>query len=125
MTEAIDRFFEGKPGTRAIFDEIKRRIDAAAPNQIEVGSQISFGSERKFAWVWLYNVSQRNPDGILHLSLRLDHEVEDERIRDVTQVSNNRWNHQIVVRSLDEARAGWLGDLIDDAASLGGANRSG
>lgn len=86
-----------------------------------MGSQISFGSERKFASAWLYNVSQRNPDGILHLLLRLDHRVEDERIRDVTQVNRNRWNHQIVVRSLDEARAGWLGDLIDNAASFGSA----
>lgn len=114
----VDRFFRGKPTAREIFDVIRSRIDAGTPNTVEVGSQISFAARRKFAWVWLYNVTKRNPSGVLHLMLRLDRRVEHPGIRQITQVSRNRWNHQIVVRSVDE-EAPWLGDLIDEASAFG------
>lgn len=104
MTQ-VDGFFAGKPTTRRIFDAIKAQIDAAIPNTVEVGSQISFRARRKFAWVWLYNVTKKNPNGILHLMLRLDHRVEHPDVREITQVSRNRWNHQIVVGSVGGAIA--------------------
>jgi hypothetical protein len=88
---------------------------------VVVGSQVRFGARRKFAWVWLYNVTKKNPSGVLHLMLRLDHRVDDPGIREITQVSKNRWNHQIVVRSVEDAGAPWLQELIDRACAFGNA----
>lgn len=115
----IDGYFSGKPITREIFDVIRAKIDAATQNTVEVGSQISFAARRKFAWIWLYNVTKQNWNGVLHLMLRLDRRAEHPGIREITQVSKDRWNHQIVVRSVDDAKATWLGDLIDEACVFG------
>ena len=116
---SIDGFFEGKSDSRAIFDTVAGRISACGPSEIEVKTQISFGANRKFAWFWLYNVTKKNPNGVLHLMLALDHPVEDPRVRETTQVGKNRWNHQIVIRTEKEARSGWLGTLIEMAYDYG------
>ena len=47
-----------------------------------------------------------------HLMLALDHERKSEHVRDVSQVGERRWNHQIVVRSAADARSRWLGELL-------------
>jgi hypothetical protein len=118
---SIDGFFEGKSDSRAIFDTVAGRISACGPSEIEVKTQISFGANRKFAWFWLYNVTKKNPSGVPHLMLALDHPVEDPHVREITQVGNRRWNHQIVIRTEREAGGGWLGDLIEMAYDYGGA----
>lgn len=115
----VDEYFAGKPQTRPLFDVIAERIAACGPSELEVKSQISFGVERKFAWFWLYNVTKKNPSGVLHLMLALDEPVEDSHVREVTQISKNRWNHQIVIRSMDDASSEWLGELIEKAYEYG------
>lgn len=80
-----------------------------------VGKQISFGNARKFAWFWLYNVTKSNPSGVLHLMLALDHAVDDPHVRDVSRIGANRFNHQIVVRTMEDASGEWLADLIAEA----------
>jgi hypothetical protein len=42
-------------------------------------------------------------------------------VREINQISKNRWNHQIVVRTVDEARSVWLGELIAAAYQYGSA----
>ena len=77
-------------------------------------------TERKFAWFWLYNVTNKNPDGVPHLMLAIDHEVDSAHVRDVQRVGTRRWNHQIVVATLDDARSAWLAELIGLAYAYGG-----
>jgi hypothetical protein len=89
------------------------------PARREIKSQVSFGAERKFAWFWLYNVTKRNPDGVLHLMLALDHRVDHPHVRDISRIGESRWNHQIVLRTLDDAGSDWLGDLLGQAYAYG------
>ena len=117
----VEAYFEGKPRSREMFGIISDRIGALGPSEITVGSQISFGRRRKFAWFWLYNVTAKDPNGVPHLMLALDHPVESERIRDVSQIGKSRWNHQIVVRSEAEAGSQWLADLLAEAYEYGGS----
>jgi len=84
-----------------------------------VGKQISFGATRKFAWFWLYNVTGKNPSGTPHLMLALDHPVDSRHVRNVAQIGTSRWNHQIVVRTLDDAHSAWLGELLAEAYGYG------
>ena len=117
--ENVDEYFAGKPESLEVLDVIAARIDELGPSEIEVKSQISFAVNRKFAWFWLYNVTKKNPSGVPHLMLALDRKVEDPHVREVTQISKKRWNHQIVIRTTDDAHSDWLGDLIAAAYQYG------
>jgi hypothetical protein len=119
MTSTVEEYFAGKPESLRVFEALAARIDALGPSEIEVKSQISFAVNRKFAWFWLYNVTQKNPDGVPHLMLAIDRKVDDPNVREVNQVGKQRWNHQIVVRSMDEATSEWLGDLIGESYTFG------
>jgi hypothetical protein len=111
----IDDYFADKPETHKIYRVVEQRILALGPAERAVESQISFGVNRKFAWFWLYNVTQKNPNGILHLMLALDHDTDDPHVRDISKVGKKRWNHQIVIRTVEDAQSAWLGDLLEHA----------
>ena len=115
----LGRYFEGRPESEKVFNILANRIEALGGAEISVGSQISFGRKRKFAWFWLYNVTKKNPNGVPQLMLALDHERPSEHTRLVTQAGKKRWNHQIMVRSEADARSDWLGELLAEAHRYG------
>lgn len=119
MDEDIVAYFEGKPDAYEIFKAVLARVRALGSFDVTVASQISLGVDRKFAWFWLYNITQKNPSGILHVMLRIDRRVDDPHVRHIEQVSKNRWNHQIVLRTPDDAQSRWLGDLLEAAFGFG------
>lgn len=112
MDKEIAGYFDGKPGSASIFDAIVDAVGEHGTFDVEVKSQISMGCKRKFAWFWLYNVTKKNPDGVPHLMLAIDRAVESDHVRHAEQISSMRWNHQIVVSSVDAARSDWLSELI-------------
>jgi Domain of unknown function (DUF5655) len=118
-TETLAAWFEEHQGSRKIFDIVAKRISELGPAEVIVGSQISFKRKRKFAWFWLYNVTNKNPDGVPHLMLALDKEVNSPHVRNIDRIGPKRWNHQIVLRSIDDARSKWLGDLLRSAYQYG------
>jgi len=119
VEDTIEKYFEGKPKTKEIFEAVNQQVRPLGPFEVSIGSQISFGAERKFAWFWLYNVTQKNPNGILHTTLRIDERIDDPHIRAITQISKNRWNHQVVVRTLKDARSAWMQRLLGAAYRFG------
>lgn len=119
--ESVDLYFAGKPESREIFEVIAARIAEQGPSEVSVASQISFKVNRKFAWFWLYNVTRKNPSGVPHLMLAIAKRMEDPHVREINQISKNRWNHQVVVRTVDEARSVWLGESIAAAYQYGSA----
>jgi hypothetical protein len=116
---SVDDFFAGKPETFRLFRTIADRIDALGPCEVTVASQISFGVNRKFAWFWLYNVTKKNPNGVLHMMLAIDRCIDDPHVREINQIGGGRWNHQVVIRSGEDASSGWLGHLIEAAYRYG------
>ena len=115
----LDDYFDGKTSSHEIFAALRDRIDGLGANTMTVGEQISFGVNRKFAWFWLYNITGKKPSGTPHLMLALDHPVDSPNVRTVAQIGKNRWNHQIVVRTLEDARSEWLGELLTEAYGYG------
>ena len=113
--KSLDDYFEDKPDSLEIFDSVAETINSFGTSDLSVKSQISWGRARKFAWFWLYNVTKKNPDGVPHLMLALDRKVDSDHIRNVEQTGKQRWNHQIVLRTLDDARSEWLADLLEEA----------
>ena len=119
MEEAIVAYFTGKPRSFEIFKVVHDRVRSFGPFDVTVKSQISFGVERNFAWFWLYNVTKKDPNGILHTSVRLDRNIDDPHVRNIEQISRNRWNHQVVIRTMADARSRWLSRLMEAAYEFG------
>lgn len=119
----IEDYFAGKPASRSIFDAIHGRIASMGSIEVTVASQITFGSKRKFAWFWLYNVTSRTPNGVPHLMLAIDEPLADPHVRQVNQISARRWNHQVVVRTIEDAQSDWLGFLLERAYAYGSRAR--
>ena len=55
---------------------------------------------------------EKTGDSTLFLNVRLDRPLEDPRFHRVDQVSANRWNHHVVVKTMEAAQSDWLRDLI-------------
>ncbi len=45
--------------------------------------------------------------------------VDSDHVRNIEQIGKRRWNHQIVVRTLEDARSEWLAKLIRLAFDYG------
>lgn len=101
---AIETFFAGKPHSLEIFTVLRELIAADGPAELSVASQITFGLARKFAWVSLYNITGRNPEGTVQIMLAIDEEMARPPVYRVNQVGRSRWNHLVVVHSVAEAR---------------------
>jgi hypothetical protein len=119
VDDAIATYFQEKPQSYEVFEAVHDRVSTFGPFEVSVASQISFGVNRKFAWFWLYNVTKRNPNGVPHIMLLMEERFDDPRVRNIEQVSKNRWNHQIVLQSLEDASSEWLGPLLHAAYNLG------
>ncbi len=119
MDKAIAAYFVGKPDSFEIFKTVYEQVRSFGSFDVTVRSQISFGIHRKFAWFWLYNVTRKNPNGIPHMMLRVDRKIGDPHIRNIEQIGKNRWNHQVVVRTLRDAQSKWLHRLLKGAYEFG------
>ena len=101
--------FAEKPATRSFFEAIDGFVRSLGPCTREVKAQVSYSVRRKFLWMWAY---EKTSDGTLYVTVCLDREVEDARFHYVKQVSENRWNHHVVVKSERTAGSEWLHRLI-------------
>lgn len=103
--------FTDKPKTQSFFNAIAGYTASLGEVDKELKAQVSFSVNRKFLWLWAY---EKTPDGTLYLNVTLDRKNSDRRFHDVTQVSKNRWNHHVVVKSESTANSAWLHALIQD-----------
>ena len=101
--------FSQKPKTDAYFQAIDAYVMGLGSVKRELRSQLSYSVNRKFLWMWAY---EKTGDGTLYLNVTLDHREEFPGIHRVTQVSARRWNHHVVVKSLETANSSWLRELI-------------
>ncbi|MBO3724888.1 hypothetical protein J5X07_07580 [Actinomyces bowdenii] len=101
--------FSDKPVTAGIYATIESYVLSLGTVTKHVTSQVSFSVNRKFLWAWAY---EKTPDGTLFLNVRLARPMGGPRLHRVSQISANRWNHHVVVRTLEAADSTWLRDLL-------------
>ena len=101
--------FTGKPATQSYASEIEAFTTGLGPVDVERKAQVSFRVKRKFLWLWAY---ERTVDGTLYLNVTLDRRVEEPDVHNITQISTNRWNHHVEVKSRSIATSDWLHALI-------------
>ncbi len=101
--------FASKPKTGQYFRIIENYVSSLGECKKEIKSQVSFSVNRKFLWLWAY---EKTPDGTLYMTVCLDKQLDNPHFHYVSQVSPNRWNHHIVVKSEETARSDWLRRLV-------------
>jgi hypothetical protein len=101
--------FNSKPQTQQFFSVIDAFVQSLGQSKQTIKSQISYGVNRKFLWLWAYD---QTPDGTLYLTVCLDRPLSDSLFHYVTQVSPHRYNHHIEVKSQEIAESPALRDLI-------------
>jgi len=101
--------FTGKPDTQSFAAAITYYAISLGPVTTELKAQLSFAAYRKFLWLWAY---EKTADGTLYLNVTVDRRIDDPGIHAITQISANRWNHHVVVKSEATARSDWLHALI-------------
>lgn len=101
--------FSGKPVSATMYAVIESYVVSLGAVTKHLTAQVSFSVNRKFLWIWAY---EKTGDGTLFLNVRLDRPVEDPHFHRVDQVSANRWNHHVVVKTMEATQSDWLRDLI-------------
>ena len=101
--------FTGKPKTQSYYTSIATFTTALGPVDTTFKAQVSFSVKRKFLWLWCY---EKTADGTLYLNVTLDRRIDDPHFHNVAQVSTNRWNHHVEVKSEEIANSNWLHALI-------------
>ena len=101
--------FSDKPKTDSFYQAIDEYVMSLGKVKREFRAQVSYSVNRKFLWMWAY---EKTKDGTLYFNVTLDRQEENKNIHRVTQVSPNRWNHHVEVKSLQAAKSQWLRTLI-------------
>lgn len=107
------RFFSDYPEAEILFRHLAEGIEKLGPVTIEVKkTQISFGTKRKFAWVWLPQTWVGNrPGNSITLTFALRQSVSHPRIAEWVEPYPGRFTHHVVLRQesdIDELVIGWL-----------------
>ncbi|MCA9374399.1 hypothetical protein KC725_04535 [Candidatus Peregrinibacteria bacterium] len=101
--------FSSKPKTLQFFKSIEKYINALGSCEKTIKAQVSYSVKRKFLWLWAY---EKTADGTLYMTVCLDKKMNNPHFHYVAQVSTNRWNHHVVVKSKEIAESDWLKQLM-------------
>jgi len=112
-----EQFFALKPGALELYQQIEKTILKLIPAAIEFQkSQVSFGCQRKFAWVWLpVRKVKSRPDLYVVLSLSLGRNLKSPRIVEALEPYPGRWMHHILISQpseIDQELIGWIEEAI-------------
>ena len=112
MTDRTNKMisdFTAKPQTQSHYESIDAFVQGLGPVTKAAKAQVSYAVNRKFLWLWAY---EKTADGTLYLNVTLDHPEHHTGVHNLTQVSRNRWNHPVEVKSARTAQSEWLRALI-------------
>jgi len=108
-------YFADYPNQLDLFKVVRQILESFGPVIVDVmKTQISFGTNYKFAWVWLpqkWGIKQTEDSMVL--SFGLDRLIKDPRIKEVISPYPGRWIHHLVINRaelLDSNVSGWLGE---------------
>jgi hypothetical protein len=110
--------FGAKPKTQALAERIIEFVQTLGPSHQEIKGQITFAGKRKFLWMWTYG---HTADGTLYVTVCLDRKIDSTNFHYVLQVSPNRWNHHVVVRSFEQIESSWFKQLIRAGYAFSGS----
>jgi hypothetical protein len=110
----VNKLFEKYPGALELYLSIQQFISSLGGITIETTkNQVSFGTKRKFAWIWLPQKWVRAPHDSVTLTFALHERLESPKIKEVVEPYPNRFTHHVVITSpgqFDDEVRSWLKD---------------
>ena len=94
-TWTIEGLFAERPAAFALFQMMRSFIESLGPVAIDVSkTQVAFGRERNFAWVWLPQMwIKKRPDTSITVAFDLPKRVRHPRIASAAEPRPGRWTH--------------------------------
>lgn len=125
----LDRLFDGRPGSRRLYNVVADFIESLGDVTVEVmKTQVSFGSDRKFAWVWLPQIwIRKQPENSIVLTFSSNQRIEDPHVKQSVEPRPGRWaNHAVIEdeREFDDVVKGWLVEAFVRSRDEGSCARS-
>ena len=104
---SIDALFEGRDEARALYEEVRAYLMSLDGVKMDVKkTQVSFGTRRKFAWVWLPQLWTKNrPETSITLTFDLDHKITNKRIAEAVEPRAGLWTHHVVIEASGDLTA--------------------
>ena len=114
--ETIFRFFGEDDGRVRLFKSIRDMIALQGEVSEHIGkSQISFGTKRRFAWIWMpLRTGKGRPEGCIILTLGLRRKAESAKVVEAVEPYPGRWTHHIVISNSKDLDCEMLA-LIEEA----------
>ncbi len=108
----LDEYFEGREGSRRIFDALRRATESLGECTMQVTkSQVAFRHRRPFAWAWIPGRYLRGARAPLVLTVALPYRDPSARWKEVVEPRPGRFTHHLElfsIESVDEQVVGWL-----------------
>jgi hypothetical protein len=116
----LEEYFAGRDESRAIFDGLRRKIEALGASNMRVTkSQVAFRRRRAFAWAWIPDVYLHGRHAPLVLTVSFSRRESSPRWKEIVQPAVGHFTHHLELHSLssidDEVR-NWLHQAWDEAA---------
>ena len=68
-------------------------------------TQVSVGTTRKFAWVWLRRIyTKKRPENSITLTFALGRHMTNDRIADAVEPRPRRWTYHVII----EKEGAWM-----------------
>lgn len=99
--EEVKSFFTNQNNHISLFLAIERIISSIGPATVEIQkSQISFGTQTKFAWLWLPQPGiKKHPENSMILTFSVGRKLKSKRIAESVEPYPGRWTHHVVIQN--------------------------
>lgn len=97
----IEKFFYGRDASFELFKRLRKLIERNCSPTIEVSkTQISFGEDYKYLWIWLPQtwIKKRFQNSIT-LTIVTGMKINSEKIEESVQPKKGYWTHHIIINN--------------------------
>jgi|SRR5690606_26818706 len=97
----IAKFFQGREASLKLFSQVRRLIEKTRSPKIEVSkTQISFGEEYKYIWVWLPQTwIKKRQENSITLTIVTGKKIDSDKIVESVQPRKGYWTHHIIIEN--------------------------
>lgn len=97
----ILEFFHGRGGALKLFKRLRKIIERHRSPKIEISkTQISFGEDYKYMWVWLPQtwIKKRSENSIT-LTIVTGKKIQSDKIEESVPPKKGYWTHHIIIET--------------------------
>jgi hypothetical protein len=120
MNMDADKFFEGYPESKPLFDALCEALDKLSPFEMQVTkSQIAFRRRKAFAWVWVPARYLRRKSAPLVLTMGFRYRQSSPRWKEIVEPRPGYFTHHLELYSVTDINdevVSWLRSAWESAA---------